>query len=98
MAHDHHPYPLFDPDDLDDFDFMFVNQWWHAVLAILSMGPAYLLLFAIGPIILGLGIIGLGYWTGRETYRILRWLSLAMLQALGIILHALRDVLRLVQR
>jgi hypothetical protein len=81
MADGHHHHALFDPDDLDDFDFDFVNQWWHAVLAILGMGPAYLLLFVMSPIILGLITLGLGYWTGRGTYLIVRRLGLTLLQS-----------------
>jgi hypothetical protein len=98
MTDDHHHHALFDPDDLDDFDFDFVNQWWHAVIAILSMGPAYLLFFVMSPLILGLFAVGLGYWTGWGTYRAARRLGLVTLQALRLVLEALRGLIRLVQR
>jgi len=99
MTDGRHPHALFDPDDIpDEFDWDFVNQWYHAVFAILSMGPAYLLLFIVSPIMFPLIILGLCYWTGWGTYRIVRRLGLATLHMLGAVLHALRDLMRLAQR
>jgi hypothetical protein len=77
---------------------IYVERWWHFVLAILSMGPAYLLLFFMSPLILGLFAVGFGYWTGWGTYRAVRWLWRVMLQALRIALQALRGLIRRVQR
>jgi pyrroline-5-carboxylate reductase len=77
IADGRHPDALFDPEDLD---FIYVERWWHFVLAILSMGPAYLLLFVLSP------------------YRAVRWLGLAMLQALRVVFQALRGLIRIAQR
>jgi hypothetical protein len=98
MTDGRHPHALFDPDDLDDFDWDFTNQWYHAVLALLSMGPAYLLCFIMSPLLLGLTILGILYWTGRGTYWVLRRIKGAFLIALGIILRTLRASVHLVQR
>jgi hypothetical protein len=96
FAHDHPHEPIFDPDNLDDFDWDFVNTWWHALLAVLSMIPAYFIFFAASPIMFPLIGLGLGYLAGRWTFRHLRRQGLWIVQlVVGVLLGALRALMRL---
>jgi hypothetical protein len=58
MTDERQPLALFDVDDLDNYEERFV----YFVVAVLIMGPAYVLLFFLMPLIMGLVILHIMIW------------------------------------
>ena len=91
MGDGHDDLALFDTDDLP-LDFGYEDQLWHVIVAIAMMGPAYILLFILSPLIVGLCVAYVTIWVVRLTHEILRRLWLRLWRMVREILRILFGV------